>query len=51
MIRDRFENLKFVIVDEFSMMKDDMLYRLDLRLMELKRNNRASGRGICVFSC
>ena len=39
-MRDRFGNLRFVVVDEFSMMKADMLYRLDLSLKELKRNNR-----------
>ena len=36
--RDQLKNLKMVIVDEFSMLKADMLYQLDLRLRELKQN-------------
>ena len=47
-MRERFKNVKIVIVDEFSMMKVDMLYRLDLRLKELKMNNKVFG-GVSVF--
>ena len=42
-IRDRFKNVKFIIVDEFSMMKVELLYRLDLRMKELKRNSKVFG--------
>ena len=38
--RDQYKNLKFLIVDECSMMKSDQLYQLDLRLRELKQNNK-----------
>ena len=34
--RCELQNLKMVIVDEFSMVKSDMLYQLDLRLREVK---------------
>ena len=30
------ENLQVVIIDEYSMIKSDMLYQLDLRLKEIK---------------
>ena len=30
--RDQFKNLKCLITDEFSMIKSDQLYQLDLRL-------------------
>ena len=33
-------NTKIVIVDEFSMMKSDILYRLDLGLREIKNEKR-----------
>ena len=46
--RNQFKNLKFLITDEFSMMKSDQLYQLDLRLRELKQNNRLFG-GVAVF--
>ena len=38
-MRDRFKNVRFIIIDEFSMMKVELLYRLDLRMKELKRNS------------
>jgi ATP-dependent DNA helicase PIF1 len=46
--RDQFKNLKFLITDEFSMMKSDQLYQLDLRLRELKQNNKLFG-GVALF--
>jgi ATP-dependent DNA helicase PIF1 len=46
--RVQYKNLKFLIVDECSMMKSDQLYQLDLRLRELKQNNRVFG-GIAIF--
>ena len=36
--RAELENLRIEIVDEFSMIKCDMLYQLDLRLKEVKNN-------------
>ena len=36
-------NLEFLIVEEFSMMRSDQLYQVDLRLRELKQNNRKVG--------
>ena len=42
--REQLRNLRVVIVDEFSMLKADMLYQLHLRLGELKQNmNEAFG--------
>ena len=32
------KNLKILVIDEFSMVKADMLYQLDLRLKEVKEN-------------
>ena len=46
--RDQCKNLKLLIVDEFSMMKSDQLYQVDLRLRELKQNNRKFG-GVAVL--
>ena len=46
--RENFKNLKFVIVDEFSMLHSDQLYKLDLRLRELKQNNRVFG-GVSIL--
>ena len=48
LMRDRFKNVKVIIVDEFSMMKVELLYRLDLRMKELKRNSKVFG-GVSVF--
>ena len=46
--RDQFKNLKCLVTDEFSMMKSDQLYQLDLRLRELKQNNKTFG-GVALF--
>ena len=35
--RDHLKNLKVLIIDEFSMIKADMFYQLDLRLRELQQ--------------
>ena len=48
-MKDNLENLQILIIDEFSMMKSDMLYQLDLRLRELKgRPNNVFG-GVATF--
>ena len=47
-MREIFKNLKAIIVDEFSMMKPEILYRMDLRLKEIKLNNKDFG-GVGVF--
>ena len=41
--REQLKNLKILIIDEFSMMKADTLYRIHLRLMEVKQNNKTFG--------
>ena len=43
------KNLKIVIIDEFSMVKADMLYQLDLRLKELKEAYDSPFGGVAVF--
>ena len=47
--RTEFENLKVVIIDEFSMIKSDMLYQLDLRLKEIKMNMDIAFGGVSVI--
>ena len=47
--RCELENLKIVIVDEFSMMKADMLYQLDLRLREVKSKPKVIFGGVSIF--
>ena len=41
-------SLACVIIDEFSMVKADMLYMLDLRLQEIKENKQPFG-GVAIF--
>ena len=43
------ENLMAVIVDEYSMIKADMLYQLDLRLKEIKERTDLHFGGVAVF--
>ena len=43
------KNLKIVVIDEFSMVKSDMLYQLDLRLKELKEVDDVPFGGSCCF--
>ena len=40
---DQLKNLKILIIDEFSMMKSDILYRIHLRLCEIKHSNQYFG--------
>ena len=47
--RTALENLAMVIIDEYSMIKADMLYQLDLRLRELKQNQVSPFGGVSVF--
>ena len=46
--REQLKNLKILIVDEFSMMKADILYRIHLRLREVTQINKDFG-GVAVF--
>ena len=46
--REQLKNLRMLIVDEFSMLKVDLLYRIDLRLREITQVNKDFG-GISVF--
>ena len=43
------KNLKIVVIDEFSMVKSDMLYQLDLRLKELKEVYDQPFGGVSIF--
>ena len=45
---DQLKNLKILIIDEFSMMKADILYRIHLRLCEIKHSNQYFG-GVLVI--
>ena len=47
--RNLLENLKVVIIDEYSMIKSDMLYQLDLRLREIKNQPDLFFGGVSVF--
>ena len=47
--RTLLENLKVVIIDEYSMIKADMLYQLDLRLKELKQRSDLPFGGVSIF--
>ena len=38
-----------VIIDEYSMIKSDMLYQLDLRLKEVKQNPKKPFGGVSLF--
>ena len=49
--RNSLENLKIVIVDEYSMIKSDMLYQLDLRLKEITQRTKLDFGGLSVFLC
>ena len=44
-------NLRILIIDEYSMVKSDMLYQLDLRLKEIKQepNLPFGGVSVCLF--
>ena len=46
--RDQLKNLKILIIDEFSMMKADILYRIHLRLQEITQKKQDFG-GVNVY--
>ena len=46
--REQLKNLKILIIDEFSMMKADILYRIHLRLQEITQKKQDFG-GVNVF--
>ena len=45
---NQFGNLKVLIIDEYSFLRSDILYQIDLRLQEIKVNNLPFG-GVSVF--
>ena len=47
--RALFKNLKFLIVDEISMVRSDQLYQIDLRLRELTMQPNKLFGGVAVF--
>ena len=47
--RDFLKNLKMIILDEFSMIKADLLYQMDLRLRELLENTKEPFGGCAIF--
>ena len=47
--RNTLENLMFVIIDEFSFIDADMLYKLDLRLKEIKQQPFLDFGGVAVI--
>ena len=47
--RTLLENLQLVIIDEYSMIKADMIYQLDLRLKELKQKPHVPFGGVSVI--
>ena len=47
--RKSLENLQVIIIDEYSMIKSDMLYQLDLRLKELKEKQNIPFGGVSIF--
>ena len=46
--QEQLKNLRILVIDEFSMMKADILYRIHLRLCEVKNNNLVFG-GVNVY--
>ena len=46
--QEQLKNLRILVIDEFSMMKADILYRIHLRLCEVKNNNHVFG-GVNVY--
>ena len=48
--REQLKNLKVLIIDEFSMMKADILYRIHLRLREVTQIDQDfGGVNVCLF--
>ena len=46
--RQLFKNLQVLIIDEVSLVDSDMLYKIDLRLKEVKQNDKLFG-GVALF--
>merc|ERR1711867_153910 len=47
--RSLLSNLSMLIIDEYSMVKSDMLYQLDLRLKELKQQPDIPFGNVSIF--
>ena len=47
--RNQFQNLKFLIIDEISMVKSDMLYQLDRRLREITQKMDEEFGGVSLL--
>ena len=47
--RTEMQNLKFVIIDEVSMIRSDQLFQLDLRLREITQKKTKLFGGVSVF--
>ena len=48
--RTNLKNLKFVIIDEISMVKADLLYQLDMRLREIKQRPDKIFGGVAIYT-
>ena len=46
--RKMFKNLEILVIDEISLVDSDMLYKIDLRLKEVKQNEKLFG-GVALF--
>ena len=47
--RTQLENLEAIIIDEYSMIKSDLMYQLDLRLREIKERPDVPFGGVALF--
>ena len=48
-VREELINLQALIVDEYSMVRPDMLYQIDVRLQEIKQKTGVPFGGVAVF--
>ena len=48
-IREELKNLQVVIIDEYSMVRPDMFYQIDVRLQEIKQKIGVPFGGVAVF--
>ena len=48
--RSNLKNLRFVIIDEISMVKADLLYQLDMRLREITQKNEKIFGGVAIYT-
>ena len=48
-LKDKFSNLRVVIIDEMSMVTSDMLYMLDARLQQIKGEKEKDFGGVALF--